>query len=263
MRGPDRLISVMDVIADYGPASLTEISGLVGLPKPTVLRLLRALDVGGWVARDDASLYRTGPRVLSLAHRYLDGEAVLRIASPFMLRLRDDVDETVSLIARSGNHRVCIQEFVSSEPLKVTHGVGSLAPLAESPASGLLLLAFADAVQRAHIAAQAPPRTTLHKWVTTGVLERRCAEVREQGWTISSGERGEGASAVVAALRHPLTGETYALGVFCPEGRFVAAHDHQGWVDIVQRCAAEIQLALEGPSHPADGRREPAKARRK
>jgi DNA-binding IclR family transcriptional regulator len=246
MRGTERLISLMNAIADHGPASLTALSAVIDLPKPTVLRQLRALEEGGWVTRDPESLYRTGPRILSLAHRYLDAEAVIRISSPFMLRLREEVDETVSLVARSGDLRVCIQEFVSSQPLKVTHGVGSLASLAESPASGLLLLAFCTAAERTRVAAQLGSTATLREWNTDNVVEERFTEVRERGWVISAGGRGEGAAAITVPIHHPLTREAYALGVFCPESRFTAKHSPEEWIALMQSYAADIQRSFEG-----------------
>ena len=171
MRGTDRLMSVMDAIADYGPLSLTALALQVDLPKPTALRLLRSLEDGGWVAREDDGQYRTGARVLALAYRYLDGESLLRIASPHMLRLREEAQETVSLVARSGNLRVCVQEFPSTQPLKVTHGIGDLVPLVDSPASGLLLLAFATPEARAEVAAMSE-RTAPSVAGTTGESSR-------------------------------------------------------------------------------------------
>jgi IclR family acetate operon transcriptional repressor len=250
MRGTERLISLMNAIADHGPASLTALSAVVDLPKPTVLRQLRALEEGGLVARDPESLYRMGPRILALAHRYLDAEAVIRISSPHMLRLREEVDETVSLVARSGELRVCIQEFVSSQPLKVTHGVGSLASLGESPASGLLLLAYCTASERRRVADRLSSTAKLREWNTDNVLEERFAEVRERGWVISAGGRGEGAAAITVPIHHPLTREAYALGVFCPESRFTAKHSPEEWIALMQSYAAQIQRSFEGEPAP-------------
>jgi DNA-binding IclR family transcriptional regulator len=239
-------MSVMDVVAEQGPLSLTAVAGETELPKPTALRLLRALEEGGWVAHGDDGHYRIGARVLSLAFRYLDAESVLRIASPYMLRLREQVNETVSLVARSGQFRVCIQEFVSPEPLKVTHGVGSLAPLVDSPASGLLLLAHATPELRAEAAHIADPSRPYRQWYDDGSLEERCREIRERGWVTSVGGRGAGAAALAVSLHHPLTRETYALGVFAPESRFSASRATDGWIDVMQEAAAEIQGALQG-----------------
>jgi DNA-binding IclR family transcriptional regulator len=241
-------MSVMDVVAEQGPLSLTTVAGMTDLPKPTALRLLRALEGGGWVTHGDDGHYRVGARVLSLAFRYLDTESVLRIASPFMLRLREQVNETVSLVARSGHFRVCIQEFVSPEPLKVTHGVGSLAPLVESPASGLLLLAHASAGLREEVAKSADPARPYRQWYEEGDLEDRCADIRERGWVASVGGRGAGAAALAVPLHHPLTRETYALGVFAPESRFTSSRATDRWVAVMQEVAAEIQGALQGES---------------
>ena len=60
------------------------------------------------------------------------------------------------------------------------------------------------------------------------------------------GGRGPGAAAITVPLHHPLTRQTYALGVFAPESRFASARSAEEWIELMKAYASDIQGALQG-----------------
>src|ERR1700685_4326010 len=64
----DRSMALSGLLGD-GPRSLRSLAQASGLPRPTVHRLLVALEVHGLVGRADDGAFRLGPRLTELAAR--------------------------------------------------------------------------------------------------------------------------------------------------------------------------------------------------
>src|SRR5215469_11071749 len=62
----DRCVALLDLLAD-GPRTLRSLSAASRLPRPTVHRLLVALEAHRLVVRDASGAFRLGPRLTELA----------------------------------------------------------------------------------------------------------------------------------------------------------------------------------------------------
>lgn len=244
MRANDRLLRILGVLAERSrPLTLTELSGLVELPKSTALRFLRWLEPDGWVVRDTDDRYTLGPAVLALAGRYVSTDPILLAAAPLMAKLRDELGETISLSRVMGNARTCVQEFPSLESLRLVIGVGSIGPL-HAGASGLLLLSHLDPRQRESVYAQGLPAFTKNTTTDPEELEAQCATIRKQRWAMTRGQKTLGGVAIAVPVRdRGAYASTSALGVYGPEARFVDRRDRRRWIDALTACAREIEDA--------------------
>lgn len=242
MRGNYRIFLLLQLLSDSPPQSLTDLAQRAELPKPTVLRFLRSLETGGWVTRDSAARYSLGPEVLTLAQRYLSRTSMVTVAAAPMQALRDRLGETISLSAIAGDHRVCVQEFASFEPLRHVHEIGSEAPL-YAGASGRVLLAYMPAAARARILSQEMPGLSPTTITDPDALESLSATIRETGYAISLGEKTAGSVAVAVPVRDVRPDTYFALAVFAPEVRFVADRDLRPWTQALLACAREIEQA--------------------
>ncbi|TDC07145.1 IclR family transcriptional regulator [Nonomuraea longispora] len=132
---------ILSALADVGrDASAREIGVLLDLPKSTVQRLLQALEQSGLVRQDAASRrYGLGPKTLTLGMSYLDRIDVRSQALPHMMRLRDDLDETIALAVRVGHSRVYVEQVESRSGLKAKAEVGRPYPLWAGAAGRVLL----------------------------------------------------------------------------------------------------------------------------
>ena len=249
MQSQDRSFSILRALGGHPSRTLTEVATEVELPKPTVLRFLRSLEDGSWVTRTPDGGYALGPAILGLAGQYLSSDAVIVAASGPMMRLRDTLGETATLSRASGSFRTCVQEFPSTQPLRLVLGLGEAGPL-HAGASGLVLLAHMPAEKRTRILAEAPARLTDRTITSPDALELECERIRAQGWSFTHGQRTVGAAAMAVPIEDAAAeGGISALGVYGPETRCRSLADEQRWLDALKHCADEVR-ALTGTGRP-------------
>ncbi len=246
MQSQERAFAILRTLGGHGGLSLTEVATQVALPKPTVLRFLRSLEQGAWVSRADDGSYRLGPAVLGLAGQYLSSDTMLVVAAQPMKRLRDSLGETITLSRASTTTRTCVLEFQSTQPLRLVLGLGDTSPL-HAGASALVLLAHMPASAREAVIASGPARITARTLTMADDLERACDQIRSQGFSVTRGQRTEGAVAASVAVDDPgAKWGVSALGVYGPESRCRSIDDERRWVDALTACADEIRAAMSG-----------------
>lgn len=175
----DKSVAVLTFLAEGGQASLAEVVGGTGLPRPTAHRLLAALETHHLVVRQDGR-YALGLRLLGWGNRAA-GVGLVESARPVLEWLRDESGESTQIYVREGSHRVCVASAERMAGLKDTVPVGAVLPLSRGSA-GKVLLAWAD----------------------SGVDERpEAAElrgIRVRGWAESVAEREAGVASVSAPV---------------------------------------------------------------
>lgn len=243
VRANERLISIIELLGEEGPLSLSETSTRLDLPKATTLRFLRSLEDPKWVERDRDARYAIGPGIVTLARRYLYANSLIVAAEEPMGRLRDRLRETVSLSCVVAGMRVCVQEFPSPQPLRHVHDIGARGPL-HAGASGKLLLAHLPEAERAALLARPLTRHTPRTIASPGRLEEECRAIRRQGWALSYGEETAGSVALAVPVRHGSPASVAALALFAPEARFDRDRDLDRWLRELTDCAGLIETAL-------------------
>jgi len=244
MQSQERSFAILRALGGHPSRKLTEVAAVVDLPKPTVLRFLRSLESGSWVTRTADGGYALGPAILGLAGQYLSSDAVIVAASGPMIRLRDMLGETATLSRISGASRTCVQEFPSTQPLRLVLGLGEGGPL-HAGASGLLLLAYMPAEQRARILATDLAALTDRTITSAEALELECEQIRAQGWSVTHSQRTVGAAAMAVPIDDAAAEwGVSALGVYGPETRCRSLADERRWLGALQQCAAEINTAI-------------------
>lgn len=182
----DRAFAILNA---FGPAedglTLTEISLRTDLYKSTVLRLLGALEHGGFIRKLGDGRYAIGPQPLRLAARYQRSFQVGPVIEPVLQQLSRELGETASLYVRQGDQRLVLYRVEPTRAVRVSIRIGEEFPIAKG-ASGKVLLAFTEAD------------------------DPRWADVRERLWAVSFGERDPETASV-------------SVPVFGASGEFVGA----------------------------------------
>jgi DNA-binding IclR family transcriptional regulator len=137
----DKSVAVLSFLAEGGPASLAEVVGGTGLPRPTAHRLLTALEAHHWW-RGARGGTRWGLRLLGWGNRAA-GVGLVERARPVLEWLRDESGESTQIYVREGEHRVCVASVERTTGLRDTVPVGAVLPLSRGSA-GKVLLAWAD-----------------------------------------------------------------------------------------------------------------------
>ncbi len=200
----DKAVVILSFLAEGGPATLAEVVGATGLPRPTAHRLLAALEAHRLVGRDGGR-YSLGLR-LSLWGSRAVGLDLTEAARDSLVSLRDETGESTQLYVREGDRRVCVASVErTGGGLRDTVPVGAVLPL-DRGSGGKVLLAWAENGE--------PSSSSVE-------LE----EVRERGWAESVAEREAG----VASVSAPVFGANGELrAAVCASGPVSRLGEHPG-----------------------------------
>ncbi len=169
-----------------GPATLAELVTSTHLARPTVHRLLLALEHHHLVGRDSAGAFKLGARFARLAAS-VGEDRLVGAAQPVLTVLRDRTGESAQLYRPHRDQRICIASADRPVGLRDSIPVGTTLTMAAGSAAQVLL------------AWEEPPR--MHAGLAGARFTAAdLASVREAGLAESSGEREPGVSSVSAPV---------------------------------------------------------------
>jgi len=215
VRAVERALDVLLCFTNKSEWGLTEIAARIGLHKSTVHRLLATLEGRGFIIRDEATeKYRLGLRVLELSSNLSHDGDLSVVLLPYMVNLRDELGETISLYVRDRSERVRIQAVQSEQAIRRVATVGARLPLSVG-ASSKVLMAFAEESVRQAVMADPSWPQSVDKIKYAAQLE----EIRACGYATSFEEREPGAAAVAAPIIGRAGVLVAALAVSGPSNR--------------------------------------------
>lgn len=213
---------ILDVVAEAPEtATLTSIAQRLGQPRSSTHRLLSELVQLGLLFRVGTANYAPGPRLARWGEVASGVTDIVRVSKAAMVRLRDEVGESVHLYVRQRDRRVCVSAVEGNYELRHFTEVGRPLPLSVG-ASGKLLLAFADAATQAQELRRVAKEPLTPRAPTLDELTAQLDEIRETEWSMSFGEREEGLAAAAVPIRDPAGAVTAALAISGPTARLTA-----------------------------------------
>jgi urocanate hydratase len=99
-RTVERALDLLAAVCAEPAISLSECARRVQLPPSTALRLLRTLELTGFIARGDDGMFRAGTRVIQLGAAALGRESLVRLAQPGLQRIVERTGESAYLAIR-------------------------------------------------------------------------------------------------------------------------------------------------------------------
>jgi IclR family transcriptional regulator, KDG regulon repressor len=217
-----RAVALLDCFSQEQPEiGVREIARKVGLSSSTTGRLLLQLkDLGILSQNPMTNNYSLGGKVLAWAGVYTATLDVRNIAMPLMHELHRTTQETISLYIMEGNERVCIERLESPQNVRIVARVGRRLPLYAGSA-GKVFLAFLSPERRQAILDTTPlvPFTS-NTYIDRGALEKELDKIRQNGYSISSGEWVSDASGVAVPIFDYQNDIISALTISGPTQRF-------------------------------------------
>lgn len=222
-------VAVLDrafaLLAAFGTSddrmTLTELSNRTGLYKSTVLRLLAALEHGGFIRKLPDAQYSIGPQPLRLASIYQRSFQVGHVIEPLLKQLSAASGETASFYVKHEDKRIALFRVEPARAVRASVQIGQEYAVAQG-ASGKVLLAFSSSAGAVHDG------------------------IRERFWATSYGER-DPETASVAAPVFGVTGQlTGALALSAPRERLTAPEAMLSACRRVLETAREATQALGG-----------------
>lgn len=211
VRAVDRALAILNVFTEEAreltAAQLLQRLALsrLTLSRPTLYRLLHSLESSGHIASysppdRQAQRFRLGPAIAGIARAWTASQDIAVVAQPFMQRLWQQTEETVSLFVRQHQHRLCIAEIQSPQALSFKRGVGFREKITLG-ASGQVILAFDEAI------------------ADTAAFKA----IRKHGYAVSNSALIEGATAIAAPFFDKNRVVCGSIAVFGPTLRMTAS----------------------------------------
>lgn len=211
-----RGLKIMELLAaSADTVGVTELADELGIDKSSVSRLVQTLASRGYAEQDPQSRrYRLGPQVVRLSRSLLTRMPLREEAKPFLIELVDRTGECAHLAILAQNQALYIDQVESPASLRVTTGVGTLAPL-HCTALGKSLLAFdGNAVLPETLPAFTPRTITDPESLRLHLEQTRC-----QGYALDDEEYELGVRCVAAPIYDYRGKVVGAIGISGPAGR--------------------------------------------
>lgn len=189
-----------ELAATARPLGVTELAKALGEQKARVHRHLSTLKATGAVMQEQAGeRYRLGWKILQLGMAAADTLEVQLLAKRHLLKLRDDVNQTVMLaVPAKGDALVVDCEPSHSQVTTVVKR--GVVFRANTSSLGRTMLAFAsDGVQR-FVFERPMTRSTEYSIVDPEALRKRLAQIRDRFFDVAVNENIYGVSAISAPV---------------------------------------------------------------
>ncbi|MBV9231502.1 MAG: IclR family transcriptional regulator [Chloroflexi bacterium] len=226
--------------------SMMEMSRALGISKSSAHRLANTLQAAGYLVQEPTTQrYHLGLKILQLAGIVLANMQFREMLLPWMQWLRTQTKETISIYVADNDVRVCVDRLEGTQDIRFVVEVNSRLPL-HSGAAGKLLLAYQPAAIRKRLIEHWLAHLEGSILLSLGSfeeIEQELAQIRQQGYTVSKGERVAYASAIAAPVLDYRGEILAALTISGPTMRFTEEHLRQ-WVPLIQHAAATVSEQL-------------------
>ncbi|MGD9677662.1 MAG: IclR family transcriptional regulator [Vulcanibacillus sp.] len=215
VRSVERSLDILLCFVHSTELSLTEITNLVSLHKSTVYRMLQTLELKGFLIKNNSNeKYRLGFKIWELSANLSGMNDPATLFLPEMERLRNLLDETISLYIRDGYERIRIQSIESNQSLRRVAPIGERLPLALGASSKVLITYEEKSIQE-DILKQLASNYQIDKNSFEKVIE----DVKILGYATSFEERAIGAVAIACPIFNRQKSIIAALSVSGPVNR--------------------------------------------
>lgn len=241
---------------------ISDIAPAVGMPLPSVYRIVVTLADEGYLEHLPDGDYRPGVRVLTLGSAALRGLDLVEVATPRLQALAGRTRETVNLAVLTGDRVLYLVRLRNSDLVTANIQVGSTLPAVHT-SIGKLLLAhldpdeLTDRIGSASFPAGAGPNAK----ESLDELRGELATIRAEGCATQDEELANGLRSVAAPLRERSGAVVAGINIAVSARDWSPQRIVRELRPQVQETAAEIS-ALLGYDADAPGATMPARRAR-
>ncbi|MGB6007862.1 IclR family transcriptional regulator [Castellaniella sp.] len=245
-----RLFALLEVIAEKNQYfSLQSLVEELGLPKPTLHRMLQQLDSAGMIQRDgDGRHYSTAARLRRIAENLLLNNTVHGARRNVLRALVAEVGESCNITSCAGSEVLYLDRVETPAPLRFYLHPGSRVPV-HCSASGKLFLAQMTPSQRKRLLVPG----TLEKYTEMTITDPRALETELQqaaadGYAMDNEEFLPGLTCIAVRVPVPSGKSNLAVAIQAPTLRFQGQRISASLPAL--RRAADALAGIEACSYP-------------
>ena len=263
-RATDRVLELYEYLAKSGKTTtLAALSTQMGVPKSSLLPLLRTMVARQWIEQPLPATYKVASAPSFGLPWAAQGKKLREVAHPFLVQLAMQTGESsvLAVVPASSDSVVYVDKVDSSQSVRYVAELGATRPL-HCTSSGLAILAFMPKAERDKIVGGLVLSKFTSRTITDRKqLEQRLDEIARAGVASNVQEYNLSAVAVAAPIRDAGGDVRAACALAGPSERMVASlHKHQ---EAVKTVALAISAALGWrPQVPEPGGEHPSQADR-
>ena len=181
-----KICRILANLSDPKVSRLTDIADRTGLDASTCLRLLRDLEIEGFVERDPQSkAFELGSQVYAMHHAMVAGMDLRALARPSLIRLARRFGDTAILSGPAGWESVCLDICLGDYPITANYlAAGSRRPLGVGAGSLALMIGLPDPVIQAVMPMVRQAMERRYPAYPPHYLDQSLARARERGYTL-------------------------------------------------------------------------------
>lgn len=185
-----RNLQILEVLARAArPLTATEINAELGLPKPTIHRLVANLEQEGYLSRQlDGRSFLPGHKLREMMLGVMHAAQFDLPRHDVLVRLYESVGETCSISIPEGDSLVYVDRVETPWPLRLVIALGTRVPL-HATAAGKVCLAFMNPGSFEHYLRHARLRPhTERTFSSATALREEIRRIRKQGYATDEEE---------------------------------------------------------------------------
>ncbi|HEX7388277.1 MAG TPA: IclR family transcriptional regulator [Castellaniella sp.] len=246
-----RLFALLEVIAEKDRYfSLQSLVEELGLPKPTLHRMLQQLDSAGMIQRDgDGRHYSTAVRLRRIAENLLLNNTVHGARRNVLRTLVAEVGESGNLTSCSGNEVLYLDRVETPAPLRFYLHPGSRVPLHCSASGKLFLGQMAVAQRKRLLTPTSLERYTERTLTRLDAIEAELRSARTDGYAMDNEEFLPGLTCIAMLVPMASGKSNLAVAIQAPTMRFHGRHITSCLPAL--RRAAQALAEIEADSYPS------------
>ena len=243
-----RLLCLLEESARAGvplpPSAFVE---ALGLPKPTVHRLLATAEEEGFLQRDvDGRSFGPGRRLRILSGNTLSSQRVRTERLMIMKTLAEEVGETCNLAAPGRYGMVYLDRVETHWPLRIQMPVGTQVPF-YCTASGKMYLSSLRSDRLERLLTSLPLEKRTERTITDPKrLSRELAAIRARGFSTDNEEFMDGMTAIAVAVRDTENRLLTTLSIHSPIQRY-GIETLIEKLPLLQTAASKLEVLCSSP----------------
>lgn len=231
------VVKALDLLEALGAAGgelgLSELSAEVGLPLPTIHRLIRTLVARGFVRQLPNRRYALGAALMPLGE--VARSMLSEWAEPVLKGIVDALGETANLAVLDGDRVTYVAQAPSRYSMRMFTEVGRQVYPHSTGVGKALLAELDDDVVRSLLSRTGMPAETGNTITDPDVLVAELAHVREVGYALEEGEQELG----VRCIAVPLPRTQMSVSISGPASRLTSDLVSRS-VPVLSAAAAEL-----------------------
>jgi IclR family transcriptional regulator, KDG regulon repressor len=245
IRSVTKAIRLLDMLGEgNGAYGVSELARRLEMDKSSVSRMLRTLELSGYVEQDPVTQrYRLGLALGVLGYKALRRMDLRSAARPLLERLAEATGECAHMAILADRRAFYIDQALPERGVTVDAPIGTLAPL-HCTALGKVLLAYQSEADREQLIGGMTLELFTRRTIDNAdMLQRHLSGVREQGIGHDDEEYSVGVRCLAAPVfrfDHKICG---AIGISGPSPRVTDARICE-WEGLLRDMAGELSARL-------------------